>query len=57
MVMDAPVSVTPEVAEGPTDAGLVAAVRRGDDRVESRLPHHPFIANLNPTPTRANPPR
>ena len=32
MVMDAPVSVTPDATEGPTDATLVAAVRDGDDR-------------------------
>ena len=37
MVMDAPVSVTPEVMEGPTDASLVAAVRRGDDRAFEEL--------------------
>ena len=37
MVMDAPVSVTPEVTEGPTDASLVAAVRRGDDRAFEEL--------------------
>src|SRR4051795_740087 len=39
MVMDAPVSATPEpaVAEGPGDATLVAAVRRGDDRAFEQL--------------------
>src|SRR5215208_6605034 len=37
MVMDAPVSVTPELAEGPADASLVAAVRRGDDRTFEEL--------------------
>jgi RNA polymerase sigma factor (sigma-70 family) len=37
MVMDAPVSVTPEVMEGPTDASLVAAVRHGDDRAFEQL--------------------
>ena len=37
MVMDAPVSVTPEAPEGPTDAALVAAVRGGDDRAFEQL--------------------
>ena len=38
MVMDAPVSATREVtADGPTDAVLVAAVRRGDDRAFEQL--------------------
>ena len=37
MVVDAPVSVTPEVTEGPTDGVLVAAVRRGDDRAFEQL--------------------
>ena len=39
MVLDAPVSATPEpaVAEGPDDAALVAAVRRGDDRAFEQL--------------------
>jgi RNA polymerase sigma factor (sigma-70 family) len=37
MVMDAPVSVTPEVSAGPSDAILVAAVRRGDDRAFEEL--------------------
>ena len=39
MVMDAPLSATPEpaVAEGPGDATLVAAVRRGDDRAFEQL--------------------
>jgi RNA polymerase sigma factor (sigma-70 family) len=37
MVMDAPVSVTPEVAEGPSDTALVAAVRRGDERAFEQL--------------------
>jgi RNA polymerase sigma factor (sigma-70 family) len=39
MVMDAPVSATPEpaVAEGPGDIALVAAVRRGDDRAFEQL--------------------
>jgi RNA polymerase sigma factor (sigma-70 family) len=39
MVMDAPVFATPEpaVAEGPGDATLVAAVRRGDDRAFEQL--------------------
>ena len=39
MVMDAPVSATPEpaVAEGPGDATLVAGVRRGDDRAFEQL--------------------
>ena len=37
MVRDAPVSVGPEVTEGPTDLGLVAAVRRGDDRAFEQL--------------------
>src|SRR3954469_2011620 len=39
MVMDAPVSATPEpaVAEGPGDATLVAAVRRGGDRAFEQL--------------------
>src|SRR5215207_6553287 len=37
MVVDAPVSVTPGVTEGPTDGVLVAAVRRGDDRAFEEL--------------------
>src|SRR3954467_4123839 len=39
MVMDAPVSATPEpaVAEGPGDATLVAPVRRGGDRAFEQL--------------------
>src|SRR5215204_4487281 len=37
MVVDAPVSVTPGVTEGPTDGVLVAAVRRGDDRAFEQL--------------------
>jgi RNA polymerase sigma factor (sigma-70 family) len=39
MVMDAPVSATPEpaAAEGPDDSALVAAVRRGDDRAFEQL--------------------
>ena len=36
-VMDAPSSANPEVTEGPTDAVLVAAVRRGDDRAFEQL--------------------
>ena len=37
MVLDAPIAVTPEATEGPTDAVLVAAVRRGDDRAFEQL--------------------
>jgi RNA polymerase sigma factor (sigma-70 family) len=39
MVMDAPVSATPEppAPEGPGDSTLVAAVRRGDDRAFEQL--------------------
>src|SRR6476620_9583467 len=37
MVLDPPVSVTPEATEGPTDGALVAAVRRGDDRAFEQL--------------------
>jgi RNA polymerase sigma factor (sigma-70 family) len=37
MVVDAPPSVVPEVAEGPSDLVLVAAVRRGDERAFEQL--------------------
>jgi len=37
MVLDAPVSVTPETSEGPSDLVLVAAVRHGDDRAFEQL--------------------
>jgi RNA polymerase sigma factor (sigma-70 family) len=37
MVLDAPIGATPEATEGPTDAVLVAAVRRDDDRAFEQL--------------------
>ena len=37
MLADAPVSVTPEAADGPSDPVLVASVRRGDDRAFEQL--------------------
>src|SRR3954453_21745379 len=37
MVLDPPISAAPETAEGPGDATLVAAVRRGDDRAFEQL--------------------